>query len=152
MNRLICLIFAVIVLSSCTVQDKPAVRYSFTEVVDASYTPPNTYEIRYRTTFSNGLTVDRCTQVSREEYEREVEKILENDIKCFTKTNFSERSKLPKCIDVCKHYDPSPYPEHEGKLAICRNPHSCEYLIGCNTLADRNCFEPIEGGINNDQL
>ena len=72
MNRLICLIFAVIVLSSCTVQDKPEVRYSFTEVVDSHYTPPNTYEIRYRTTFSNGLTVDRCTQVSREEYEREV--------------------------------------------------------------------------------
>ena len=72
MNRLICLIFAVIVLSSCTVQDKPVVRYSFTEVVDASYTPPNTYEIRYRTTFSNGLTVDRCTQVSQEEYVREV--------------------------------------------------------------------------------
>ena len=72
MSRLICLIFAVIVLSSCAVQDKPVVRYSFTEVVDASYTPPNTYEIRYRTTFSNGLTVDRCTQVSREKYEREV--------------------------------------------------------------------------------
>lgn len=72
MNRLICLIFAVIVLSSCTVQDKLGVRYSFTEVVDAEYTPPNTYEIRYRTTFSNGLTVDRCTQVGREEYEREV--------------------------------------------------------------------------------
>lgn len=72
MKRLICLIFAVIVLSSCAVQDKPEVRYSFTEVVDASYTPPNTYEICYRTTFSNGLTVDRCTQVSREEYEREV--------------------------------------------------------------------------------
>lgn len=74
MNRLICLIFAVIALSSCTVQDKPGVRYSFTEIVDAAYTPPNTYEIHYRTTFSNGLTVDRCTQVSREEYEREVMK------------------------------------------------------------------------------
>ena len=72
MKRLICLIFAVIVLSSCAVQDKPEVRYSFTEVVDASYTPPNTYEICYRTTFSNGLTVDRCTQVSQEEYVREV--------------------------------------------------------------------------------
>lgn len=72
MNRLICLVFAVIVLSSCTVQDKPVVRYSFTEVVDASYTPLSTYEIHYRTTFSNGLIVDRWTQVCREEYEREV--------------------------------------------------------------------------------
>lgn len=72
MNRLICLIFAVIALSSCTVQDKPGVRYSFTEIVDAAYTPPNTYEIHYRTTFSNGLTVDRWKEVSREEYEREV--------------------------------------------------------------------------------
>ena len=77
MKRLICLIFAVIVLSSCTVRDKPVVRYSFTEVVDASYTPPNTYEIRYRTTFSNGLTVDRWKEVSREEYEREVESDIE---------------------------------------------------------------------------
>lgn len=74
MNRLICLIFAVIVLSSCTVQDKPVVRYSFTEIIDASYSPPNTYEICYRTTFSNGLTVDRWKEVSREEYEREVMK------------------------------------------------------------------------------
>lgn len=72
MNRLIFLIFAVIVLSSCTVQDKPVVRYSFTEIIDASYSPPNTYEICYRTTFSNGLTVDRWKEVSREKYEREV--------------------------------------------------------------------------------
>lgn len=75
MNKLlkcICLIVLMSTLSSCTVQDKPELRYSFTEIVDASYTPPNTYEIRYRTTFSNGLTVDRCTQVGREEYEREV--------------------------------------------------------------------------------
>lgn len=67
---LICLIFAVIVLSSCAVQDKPEMRYSFTEVVDASYTPPNTYEICYRTTFSNGLTAEHWEQVSKEEYER----------------------------------------------------------------------------------
>lgn len=67
---LICLIFAVIVLSSCTVQDKPEVRYSFTEVVDSHYTPPNTYEICYRTTFSNGLTAEHREQVSKEEYER----------------------------------------------------------------------------------
>lgn len=73
MNKLlkcICLIVLMSTLSSCTVQDKPAVRYSFTEVVDASYTPPNTYEICYRTTFSNGLTAEHWEQVSKEEYER----------------------------------------------------------------------------------
>ena len=72
MKRLICLIFAVIVLSSCAVRDKPEVRYSFTEVVNAAYTPPNTYEIHYRTTFSNGLIVDRWTTVPPEEFKRSV--------------------------------------------------------------------------------
>jgi len=48
------------------------VSYSIVEVVDSRYDPPNTYELCYRTTFSNGLTIDCWKMVSREEYEKEV--------------------------------------------------------------------------------
>lgn len=75
MKHIIYLAFAIIILSTCTIQDKPPdLRYSFTEIIDASHTPPNTYEIHYRTTLSNGLIIDRWTDVDREEYERSVEK------------------------------------------------------------------------------
>ena len=46
--------------------------YTIVEVVDSHYIPPNTYELCYRTTFSNGLIIDCWKEVSREEYEREV--------------------------------------------------------------------------------
>jgi len=42
-----------------------------------------------------------------------------------------------KCCD-CKHYDPSPFPEHNGKLALCRGD-SWLYKIGYKTLAG-SCF------------
>lgn len=52
-----------------TDQNKP-VQYSITEVVDGSFTPPNIYEIHFRITSSNGLIIDRWTDVSKKEYER----------------------------------------------------------------------------------
>lgn len=41
-----------------------------TKVIDRRYTPPDTYEVLYRTTFTNGLTVTMWRGVSREEYEK----------------------------------------------------------------------------------
>lgn len=78
MKRMICLIYflsIMIALSACSVQPEPTepVEYSIEEVIDTCYTPPDTYEICYRTTFSNGLIIDRWTMVTKEEYEREVE-------------------------------------------------------------------------------
>lgn len=52
----------------------------------------------------------------------------------------TDLSKCKKCIE-CKYYDPSPFPEYNGKLALCRGS-SYQYKIGCFTLADRECFEP----------
>lgn len=79
MKRLIYLLLALIVmisLSACTSNPTPEpteyVSYSIVEVVDSRYDPPNTYELCYRTTFSNGLTIDCWKMVSREEYEKEV--------------------------------------------------------------------------------
>ena len=40
-----------------------------TDIIDKRYTPPNTYEVLYRTTFANGLSVDTWREVSREEYD-----------------------------------------------------------------------------------
>ena len=82
MNRLICLLLAVIILlvtrSACADEPEPEpeptepLTYTIVEVVDSHYIPPNTYEICYRTTFSNGLIIDCWKEVSREEYEKEV--------------------------------------------------------------------------------
>ena len=82
MNRLICLLLAVIILlgtmSACAAEPEPEpeptepLTYTIVEVVDSHYIPPNTYEICYRTTFSNGLIIDCWKDVSREEYEKEV--------------------------------------------------------------------------------
>ena len=80
MKRLISLLLAVIFLlgtmSACAAEPEPdptePLTYTIVEVVDNHYIPPNTYEICYRTTFSNGLIIDCWKKVSREEYEREV--------------------------------------------------------------------------------
>ena len=77
MNRLISLILAVIILlgtmSACAAEPEPEpVTYTIVEVSDSHYIPPDTYEICYRTTFSNGIIIDCWKTVDREEYEREV--------------------------------------------------------------------------------
>lgn len=80
MKRLISLILAMIILLStltaCAAEPEPEpnepVTYTIVEVVDSHYIPPNTYEICYRTTFSNGLIIDCWKEVSREEYVKEV--------------------------------------------------------------------------------
>ena len=80
MNRLISLLLAVIILlgtlSACAAELEPEptepLTYTIVEVVDSHYIPPNTYELCYRTTFSNGLIIDCWKEVSREEYESEV--------------------------------------------------------------------------------
>ena len=82
MNRMISLLLALIILigilSACAIEPEPEptepLTYTIVEVVDSHYIPPNTYEICYRTTFSNGLIIDCWKDVSREEYEREVMK------------------------------------------------------------------------------
>lgn len=78
MNRLISLLLALMILlgtlSACAAEPDPdptePLTYTIVEVVDSHYIPPNTYELCYRTTFSNGLIVDCWTTVSREEYEK----------------------------------------------------------------------------------
>ena len=77
MSRLICLILVLIfTLSACAAEPEPEptepVTYTIVEVIDSHYTPPDTYEIYYRTTFSNGLIIDCWKTVDKEEYEREV--------------------------------------------------------------------------------
>lgn len=47
-------------------------------------------------------------------------------------------SEYERCIN-CEHYDPTPFPEYEGKLALCRGD-SYMYKVGCFTLASRECF------------
>ena len=82
MNQMICLLLALMILlcalSACAAELEPEptepLTYTIVEVVDSHYIPPNTYEICYRTTFSNGLIIDCWKEVSREEYEREVMK------------------------------------------------------------------------------
>lgn len=39
----------------------------------------------------------------------------------------------------CMHYDPSPFPEYNGKLALCRG-ESWLYKVGINTIAGE-CFK-----------
>lgn len=77
MSRLICLILVLIfTLSACAAESEPEptepVTYTIVEVIDSHYTPPDTYEICYRTTFANGIIIDCWKTVDREEYEREV--------------------------------------------------------------------------------
>ncbi len=80
MNRLISLLLALMILlgtlSACAAKPDPEttepLTYTIVEVIDSHYIPPNTYEVCYRTTFSNGLIIDCWKEVSREEYEREV--------------------------------------------------------------------------------
>lgn len=82
MSRLICLLLVLIILigtlSACTAEPEPEpeptepVTYTIVEVIDSHYTPPDTYEICYRTTFANGLIIDCWKTVDREEYEKEV--------------------------------------------------------------------------------
>ena len=82
MNRLISLLLALMILlgtlSACAAEPEheptEPLTYTIVEVIDSHYIPPNTYEICYRTTFSNGLIIDCWKEVSREEYEREVMK------------------------------------------------------------------------------
>ena len=53
---------------------------------------------------------------------------------------------LERCIN-CKHYDPSPFPEYNGHLAVCRSDHPAEHgagKIGRFTLAHSTCFERKE--------
>ena len=71
MTRTLSLVLAlisVLTLASCT--ENPAVNYSITETVEKSYTPPDRYEVLYRTVYSNGMTAEHWEQVSKEEYER----------------------------------------------------------------------------------
>lgn len=77
MKRLIALIILIMLLlpSCCSASADPielpqSVRYTVTEVVDRRYTPPDDYELLYRTYLSNGLIVEHWQEVSREEYER----------------------------------------------------------------------------------
>ena len=75
MKRLICLILVLIfTLSACAAEPEPTepVTYTIVEVIDSHYTPPDTYEICYRTTFANGIIIDCWKTVDKEEYEREV--------------------------------------------------------------------------------
>lgn len=71
MKRIILIVFAllVIALTACKATadiepTEPPVRYSVTEVIDYD---PYTYEVHYRTTFSNGLIIDRWTTVTPKE-------------------------------------------------------------------------------------
>ena len=78
MNRLIVLLLTLAIListlSACAAEHESEsiepITYTIVEVVDSHYIPPNTYELCYRTTFSNDLIIDCWTEVSREEYER----------------------------------------------------------------------------------
>ena len=74
MKRIIVLMLAAIMLTACSGDGTTAgqatqsndVRYSVTELVGYKST---TYQVHYRTTFSNGLVVDRWT-VDREFFEK----------------------------------------------------------------------------------
>lgn len=75
MNRLICLLLALIaVLTLVSCRENQTVNYSITETVEKSYTPPDRYEVLYRTVYSNGMTAEHWEEVSKEEYERIGEK------------------------------------------------------------------------------
>lgn len=71
----IILVIAAIALTACGTgagnePTEPPVQYSVTELIGYN---PNTYEVHYRTTYSNGLIVDRWTTVSPEEIERSID-------------------------------------------------------------------------------
>ena len=53
------------------------------------------------------------------------------------------KRQLTKCRD-CKHYDTTPFPLHEGKLALCRNEKSWLFKVGFKTVANKDCFERLE--------
>lgn len=71
MKRIVVIVLTLflIALSACKAtadieSTEPPVRYSVTEVIDYD---PNTYEVHYRTTYSNGIIIDRWTTVNAEE-------------------------------------------------------------------------------------
>ena len=76
MKRIVCLMLIVLLvlsmLTGCSGTNGHSnnLVYSVEEVIDMCYTPPNRYEVCYRTWMSNGLVVDRWTEVSEEEYKR----------------------------------------------------------------------------------
>ena len=39
-----------------------------TEIIDRRFTRPDTYELLYKTTFENGLSVEQWVSVTREDY------------------------------------------------------------------------------------
>lgn len=50
---------------------------------------------------------------------------------------------MERCIN-CKYYDPTPFPEYKGALAVCRSKNPAEHgagKIGQFTLAHSYCFE-----------
>ena len=65
-----CIVALLIVLSLSACGEKQTVNYSITEIAEKSYTPPDRYEVLYRTVYSNGMTAEHWEQVSKEEYER----------------------------------------------------------------------------------
>lgn len=53
--------------------------------------------------------------------------------------------EIEKRCANCKHYDPTPFPEYNGRLAICKNKKKHEIgdgKIGIYTVANKMCFEP----------
>lgn len=70
----IILVIAAIALTACGTEagnepTEPPVQYSVTELIGYN---PNTYEVHYRTTFSNGLVIDRWTTVPPDEFKRNI--------------------------------------------------------------------------------
>ena len=65
-------------------------------------------------------------------------------------SDYKKPKVYKKCRD-CAYYDASPFPEYNGKLAKCSNPH-CDYIgtgkIGFFTLASSKCFSEKE--VKND--
>lgn len=67
---ILCMISAVWIIVdtvSWSVDEEYAWEYS-TVVIDRRFTRPDNYELLYRTTYENGLSVDRWIAVTREEY------------------------------------------------------------------------------------
>lgn len=76
MKRLICLIIIImLLLPSCysasadPIDSAVPVSYTVTEVIDRRFTPPDDYELLYRTYLPNRLALEYWKDVSREEYE-----------------------------------------------------------------------------------
>lgn len=62
------------------------------------------------------------------------------------------KDKIARCRE-CAFYDPTPFPEYEGKLAKCSNPER-DFIgsgkIGCYTFASRLCFKKMNEVTNDD--